>query len=67
MAKAVGPALENVREFAGDGLFTAYNDEPNRARAHDILMPAFALGWMRTTWTRSWTSARPAHAVTAWP
>ncbi|MFJ8362156.1 hypothetical protein [Streptomyces sp. NPDC093984] len=43
-AKAVGPALENVREFAGDGLFTAYNDEPNWARAHDILMPAFALG-----------------------
>ncbi|MGW0336361.1 cytochrome P450 [Streptomyces sp. NPDC003011] len=47
-AKAVGPALENVREFAADGLFTAYNDEPNWAKAHDILMPAFALGSMRT-------------------
>ncbi|MGW5606660.1 cytochrome P450 [Streptomyces sp. NPDC003753] len=47
-AKAVGPALENVREFAGNGLFTAYNDEPDWARAHDILMPAFALGSMRT-------------------
>ncbi|MBF9073659.1 bifunctional cytochrome P450/NADPH--P450 reductase [Streptacidiphilus fuscans] len=47
-AKAVGPALENVRAFTGDGLFTAYNDEPNWARAHDILMPAFALGSMRT-------------------
>ncbi|MFJ8533714.1 cytochrome P450 [Streptomyces sp. NPDC093591] len=47
-AKHVGPALENVREFAADGLFTAYNDEPNWARAHDILMPAFALGSMRT-------------------
>ncbi|MBZ4015599.1 cytochrome P450 [Streptomyces purpurogeneiscleroticus] len=46
--KAVGPALENVREFAADGLFTAYNDEPNWAKAHDILMPAFALGSMRT-------------------
>ncbi|MER6298004.1 cytochrome P450 [Kitasatospora sp. NPDC001539] len=46
--KAVGPALENVREFTGDGLFTAYNEEPNWARAHDILMPAFALGSMRT-------------------
>ncbi|MGW4673731.1 cytochrome P450 [Streptomyces sp. NPDC004324] len=46
-AKAVGPALENVREFTADGLFTAYNDEPNWARAHDILMPAFALGSMR--------------------
>ncbi|MGN9762397.1 cytochrome P450 [Streptomyces sp. SD31] len=47
-AKHVGPALENVREFAADGLFTAYSDEPNWARAHDILMPAFALGSMRT-------------------
>ena len=47
-AKAVGPALENVREFAADGLFTAYNDEPNWAKAHDILMPAFAMGSMRT-------------------
>ncbi|MEU6390933.1 cytochrome P450 [Streptomyces sp. NPDC046939] len=46
-AKHVGPALENVRAFAADGLFTAYNDEPNWARAHDILMPAFALGSMR--------------------
>ncbi|WP_370422909.1 bifunctional cytochrome P450/NADPH--P450 reductase [Streptomyces sp. QH1-20] len=45
--KYVGPALENVREFAADGLFTAYNDEPNWAKAHDILMPAFALGSMR--------------------
>ncbi|WP_331754743.1 cytochrome P450 [Streptomyces chartreusis] len=47
-AKHIGPGLENVREFAADGLFTAYNDEPNWARAHDILMPAFALGSMRT-------------------
>ncbi|MFF1695030.1 cytochrome P450 [Streptomyces sp. NPDC058257] len=47
-AKHVGPALQNVREFTADGLFTAYNDEPNWARAHDILMPAFALGSMRT-------------------
>ena len=47
-AKHVGPALENVRAFAADGLFTAYNDEPNWAKAHDILMPAFALGSLRT-------------------
>ncbi|MFF7381548.1 cytochrome P450 [Streptomyces griseoluteus] len=46
-AKHIGPALENVRAFAADGLFTAYNDEPNWAKAHDILMPAFALGSMR--------------------
>ncbi|MEU2790449.1 cytochrome P450 [Streptomyces sp. NPDC007100] len=47
-AKGIAVALDNVREFAGDGLFTAYNDEPNWAKAHDILMPAFALGSMRT-------------------
>lgn len=47
-SKAISPALENVREFAADGLFTAYNHEPNWAKAHDILMPAFALGSMRT-------------------
>ncbi|WP_031064642.1 cytochrome P450 [Streptomyces sp. NRRL WC-3742] len=47
-AKSIGPGLENVRQFTGDGLFTAYNEEPNWARAHDILMPAFALGSMRT-------------------
>lgn len=47
-AKHIGPALENVRAFTADGLFTAYNDEPNWARAHDILMPAFALGSMHT-------------------
>ncbi|WP_338682566.1 cytochrome P450 [Streptomyces acidiscabies] len=47
-AKYVGPALENVRELTSDGLFTAYNDEPNWAKAHDILMPAFALGSMHT-------------------
>ncbi|MBO1416579.1 bifunctional cytochrome P450/NADPH--P450 reductase [Streptomyces sp. FH025] len=46
--KSIGPGLENVRQFTGDGLFTAYNDEPNWARAHDILVPAFALGSMRT-------------------
>ncbi|WP_369360133.1 cytochrome P450 [Streptomyces sp. cg2] len=47
-AKGVSVVLEDVREFAGDGLFTAYNDEPNWARAHQLLMPAFALGSMRT-------------------
>ncbi|MGA4876301.1 cytochrome P450 [Streptomyces lydicamycinicus] len=47
-SKGVSVVLENVREFAGDGLFTAYNDEPNWAKAHEVLMPAFALGSMRT-------------------
>lgn len=47
-AKGIGPALENVRGIAGDGLFTAYDDEPNWAKAHDILLPAFAMNSMRT-------------------
>lgn len=46
--KAVGPALRHVREFAGDGLFTAFNEEGNWAKAHEILAPAFALSSMRT-------------------
>ncbi|MFF8632396.1 bifunctional cytochrome P450/NADPH--P450 reductase [Streptomyces werraensis] len=40
-SKSVHAALEEVRAFAGDGLFTAYNDEPNWAVAHRLLMPAF--------------------------
>ncbi|MCX5384271.1 cytochrome P450 [Streptomyces sp. NBC_00083] len=47
-SKGISKTLDFVREFAGDGLFTAYNDEPNWSKAHDILMPAFALGSMRT-------------------
>lgn len=40
-AKRVHVPLREIRAFAGDGLFTAYNDEPNWALAHTILMPAF--------------------------
>lgn len=39
--KHVGHSLRKLRPVAGDGLFTAYNDEPNWAKAHNILMPAF--------------------------
>lgn len=39
--KRVHKALTEIRSFAGDGLFTAYGDEPNWAKAHRILMPAF--------------------------
>ncbi|MFD7027306.1 cytochrome P450 [Streptomyces sp. NPDC059917] len=45
--KSVHAALEEVRDFAGDGLFTAYGDEPNWAVAHRLLMPAFGPGAMR--------------------
>lgn len=39
--KAVRGPLQEVRRFAGDGLFTAYHGEPNWQVAHDILMPGF--------------------------
>ncbi|MCQ8773522.1 bifunctional cytochrome P450/NADPH--P450 reductase [Streptomyces telluris] len=45
--KSVNRDLVEVREIAGDGLFTAFNHEPNWRKAHDILMPAFSLGAMR--------------------
>ncbi|MFE7135038.1 cytochrome P450 [Streptomyces sp. NPDC057638] len=39
--------LEAVREFGGDGLFTAFNDEPNWRKANSILMPAFSFNALR--------------------
>lgn len=39
--KCVHKTLENIRDFAGDGLFTAHTEEPNWKKAHNILMPAF--------------------------
>ncbi|WP_087924577.1 cytochrome P450 [Streptomyces albireticuli] len=45
--KSVSRDLAEVREIAGDGLFTAFHHEPNWRKAHDILMPAFSLGAMR--------------------
>ncbi len=41
--KFIGKALAEVRAFAGDGLFTAHNSEPNWLTAHRILMPACKL------------------------
>ncbi|NBE56164.1 bifunctional cytochrome P450/NADPH--P450 reductase [Streptomyces boluensis] len=45
--KNVHPDLVEIRRIAGDGLFTAFPDEPNWRKAHDVLMPAFSLGAMR--------------------
>ncbi|MFJ5999937.1 bifunctional cytochrome P450/NADPH--P450 reductase [Streptomyces sp. NPDC092370] len=45
--KNVHPDLVILRGIGGDGLFTAFNDEPNWRKAHDVLMPAFSLGAMR--------------------
>ena len=39
--KVLGVSLRQVRDFAGDGLFTAETQEPNWQKAHRILMPAF--------------------------
>ncbi|WP_241387450.1 bifunctional cytochrome P450/NADPH--P450 reductase [Rhodococcus sp. CH91] len=39
--KSIAPPLSLVRDFAGDGLFTARGSEPVWGRAHRILMPAF--------------------------
>jgi cytochrome P450 len=40
-AKYVGLGVANLRPVAGDGLFTAYNHEPNWQLAHDVLAPGF--------------------------
>lgn len=45
--KAELQVIENVREFAGDGLFSARGDEPNWGKAHRILMPVFSPVAMR--------------------
>jgi cytochrome P450/NADPH-cytochrome P450 reductase len=40
--KYIGAALQNARETSGDGLFTAYTQEPNWRKAHNILLPYFS-------------------------
>ncbi|MGX1778584.1 cytochrome P450 [Nocardia brasiliensis] len=45
--KHVGVLFKKIRPVARDGLFTAYNHEPNWAKAHNILAPAFTRSAMR--------------------
>jgi cytochrome P450/NADPH-cytochrome P450 reductase len=45
--KKVHAPLEQIRDFAGDGLFTAYTQEPNWGKAHRILMPVFGPAALR--------------------
>lgn len=45
--KHVGFGIAAAREFLDDALFSAYTDEPNWSRAHNILMPAFTLPAMK--------------------
>jgi cytochrome P450/NADPH-cytochrome P450 reductase len=40
--KTVRGALNMVRKFTGDGLFTADTSEPNWSKAHNILLPNFS-------------------------
>ncbi|MBF6329014.1 cytochrome P450 [Nocardia transvalensis] len=46
--KHLGHVLMKLRPLAGDGLFTAFNREPNWAKAHNILAPAFTKAAMAT-------------------
>lgn len=46
--KGVRAALQLIRGFAGDGLFTAYTSEPNWSKAHNILLPSFSGRSMQT-------------------
>lgn len=50
--KRVHGPLQQIRAFAGDGLFTAYNSEPNWAKAHRLLMPAFGPLGVRSMFDR---------------
>ena len=45
--KMPGPGRRVGRRFAGDGLFTAFSEEPNWGKAHRILLPAFSQRAMR--------------------
>ncbi len=50
--KRIHGPLKEIRAFAGDGLFTAYNSEPNWGRAHRLLMPAFGPLGVRSMFDR---------------
>ncbi|HTZ71559.1 MAG TPA: cytochrome P450 [Acetobacteraceae bacterium] len=45
--KVIGAGLGKVRDFGGDGLFTAHGTEPNWEKAHRVLIPAFSMRAMR--------------------
>ncbi|WP_092806208.1 cytochrome P450 [Rhodococcus globerulus] len=47
-AKHLAPGVKALRGIGGDGLFTAYNSEPNWAKAHNLLAPAFSQTAMRS-------------------
>lgn len=46
-AKNLTKPLADIRQLAGDGLFTAYHGEPNWQKAHDVLLPGFSYTGLR--------------------
>nr|WP_063892974.1 cytochrome P450 [Mycobacterium gordonae] len=60
----VGPLVDKMRLTLGDGLFTAYNDEPNWRKAHNILMPAFTKTAMKNYHDRMTATVR--ELIEAW-
>ncbi|MBF2718221.1 cytochrome P450 [Agrobacterium vitis] len=50
--KALHPPLRELRAVAKDGLFTAYDEEPNWGKAHRLLMPAFGPLGLRNMFDR---------------
>nr|WP_072753166.1 cytochrome P450 [Rhodococcus maanshanensis] len=47
-AKSLGQPIRKLRGIAEDGLFTAFNNEPNWAKAHNILAPGFSQSALRS-------------------
>ncbi|GAE07479.1 NADPH-P450 reductase 1 [Paenibacillus sp. JCM 10914] len=50
--KRVWAPLQNVRPFAGDGLFTSATQEPNWKKAHNILLSSFSQRAMQNYHTK---------------
>ncbi|MFC9789344.1 cytochrome P450 [Rhodococcus sp. NPDC127528] len=72
-AKSLGQPIRKLRGIAEDGLFTAFSNEPNWAKAHNILNPGFsqaalrgyhgsmlrALDGLRSAWDGAAATGRP--------
>ncbi|MFC7622751.1 bifunctional cytochrome P450/NADPH--P450 reductase [Microlunatus sp. GCM10028923] len=71
--KQLHAPLRQVRDFAGDGLFTARTDEENWQKGHRILMPAFGPTALRSMFDGMvdvaeqlllmWERQGPAHRI----
>lgn len=57
-SKCVHSDLVRLRDIGGDGLFTAYGNEANWRKAHNILMPSFTREAMRHYHSKMVTAAR---------